>query len=61
MDASLREALDAHVLKTVGGHLDFRHGLIREAVHDDLMPGERAQAHARLAAALERLAVATSA
>ena len=56
VDASLREALDAHVLKTVGSHLDFRHGLIREAVHDDLMPGERAQAHARIAAALERLA-----
>ena len=55
VDPSLREALDAHVLKTVGGHLDFRHGLIREAVHDDLMPGERAQAHARLAAGLERL------
>ncbi len=56
LDASLREALDAHVLKTVGGHLDFRHGLIREAVHDDLMPGERAEAHRRLAEALERLA-----
>ncbi len=56
VDASLGEALDAHVLKTVGGHLDFRHGLIREAVYDDLMPGERAQAHDRLAAALERLA-----
>ena len=56
VDASLREALDAHVLKPVSGHLDFRHGLIREAVHDDLMPGERAQSHHRLAEALERLA-----
>ncbi len=56
LDGSLREALDAHVLKTVGGHLDFRHGLIREAVYDDLMPGERAQSHHRLAEALERLA-----
>ncbi len=56
LDTSLREALDAHVLKSVDGHLDFRHGLIRDAVYDDLMPGERAQSHHRLAEALQRLA-----
>jgi DNA-binding CsgD family transcriptional regulator/tetratricopeptide (TPR) repeat protein len=56
LEAGLREAIDAHVLKPVGEHLDFRHGLLREAVYDDLLPGERAKAHAVLAQALERLA-----
>ena len=36
-----------------GDQVDFRHGLLREAVYDDLLPGERNRAHAQLAAALE--------
>jgi DNA-binding CsgD family transcriptional regulator/tetratricopeptide (TPR) repeat protein len=56
LDAVLREAVDANVLKWVGENLDFRHGLLREAVYDDLMPGERTQAHRVLAQALEHLA-----
>jgi DNA-binding CsgD family transcriptional regulator len=55
VDDALREAVEANVLRRVGEHIDFRHGLIREAVSDDLMPGERARAHAVLAGALEKL------
>jgi DNA-binding CsgD family transcriptional regulator len=32
---------------------EFRHALVREAVHDDLLPGEHARLHARYAAAIE--------
>ena len=31
----------------------FRHALIREAVHDDLLPGEHTRLHTRFAEALE--------
>ena len=54
LDACLREAIDANVLRVTGEHLEFRHGLLREAVYDDLLPGERTRAHARLAAALQQ-------
>jgi DNA-binding CsgD family transcriptional regulator/tetratricopeptide (TPR) repeat protein len=54
VDASLREAVEANVLRQVGEHVDFRHGLIREAVYEDLMPGERSRAHALLAGGMER-------
>ncbi len=30
----------------------FRHALIREAVHDELLPGERGQVHRRFAEAI---------
>ena len=30
----------------------FRHGLIREAIYDDLLPGERTRLHTRFAEAL---------
>jgi DNA-binding CsgD family transcriptional regulator len=56
LDAALREAIDAHVVERSAELLDFRHGLLREAVYDDLMPGEKAQAHRALAEALERMA-----
>jgi DNA-binding CsgD family transcriptional regulator/tetratricopeptide (TPR) repeat protein len=32
---------------------EFRHALVREAVHDDLLPGEHARLHARYAEAVE--------
>lgn len=53
VDAALREALDANVLVLRGREIDFRHGLLQEAVYDDLLPGERTRAHARFATALE--------
>ena len=51
----LHEALDANVLtRTVDG-LGFRHGLLREAAYEDLLPDQRARAHADTADALESL------
>ncbi len=50
----LREAVEAQVI--VVGRDDrygFRHALLREVVYDDLLPGERAELHLRLARALE--------
>jgi DNA-binding CsgD family transcriptional regulator/tetratricopeptide (TPR) repeat protein len=35
------------------GGYEFRHSLVREAVHDDLLPGEHARLHARYAEAVE--------
>ncbi len=49
----LREALDARVLRQTSDALEFRHGLLREAVYDDLMPDERSRIHAELAAILQ--------
>lgn len=45
--AALREAVTQHLLVTSGGggYL-FRHELLREAVYDELLPGERARLHA---------------
>jgi DNA-binding CsgD family transcriptional regulator len=35
------------------GGYEFRHALVREVVHDDLLPGEHARLHARYAVAVE--------
>ena len=58
VEASLREGLDFHVLGRRRERLEFRHGLIREAVYDDLLPGERTRLHERCARALEELSEA---
>ncbi len=53
--AALREALAHHVLVQDGdGRYAFRHALLREAIHDELLPGEAVELHRQLAAALER-------
>ncbi len=52
LDAALREAVDAGVIVTAGRGYDFRHALVREAVAEELLPGERADVHGRYAAAL---------
>jgi DNA-binding CsgD family transcriptional regulator/tetratricopeptide (TPR) repeat protein len=52
VEASLREAVDANVLRPRADHLEFRHGLIREAVYDDLLPDERTRTHASVAQVL---------
>ncbi|WP_242613875.1 ATP-binding protein, partial [Actinomadura roseirufa] len=49
----LRPAVAANTLVVDGDGYAFRHALIREAVHDDLLPGERSRLHARYAAVLE--------
>lgn len=52
LDKALRPAVAANVLRTDGDGYLFRHALIREAVHDELLPGERARLHARYAEAI---------
>jgi ATP/maltotriose-dependent transcriptional regulator MalT len=49
---ALRPAVAANVLLTDPDGYLFRHALIREAVHDELLPGERGQLHRRFAEAI---------
>ncbi|TNY35631.1 helix-turn-helix transcriptional regulator [Thermomonospora catenispora] len=49
----LRPAVEANVLVVDGDGYAFRHALIREALHDDLLPGEHTRLHTRYAEALE--------
>ena len=49
----LREAVASHIVVLDGDRYTLRHALLREAVHDDLLPGERAELHRALARALE--------
>jgi len=53
LTAALRPAVDASVLVSDADGYAFRHQLIREAVREEMLPGERAQAHRAFAAALE--------
>ncbi|MBS1883165.1 MAG: AAA family ATPase, partial [Actinobacteria bacterium] len=52
--AGLREAVEQQVIE-VGRdeRYGFRHALLREVIYDDLLPGERAELHLRLARVLE--------
>jgi DNA-binding CsgD family transcriptional regulator/tetratricopeptide (TPR) repeat protein len=54
LESALRAVVAAQliVVDTDGGY-EFRHALVREAVHDDLLPGEHARLHARYAEAVE--------
>ncbi len=52
LDALLRELVDRSLLVTADDGYAFRHALIRDAVYEDLLPGERARLHARYAEAL---------
>ncbi|MFC5824226.1 helix-turn-helix transcriptional regulator [Nonomuraea insulae] len=52
LDALLRELVGRSLLLTAGDGYDFRHALIRHAVYEDLLPGERARLHACYAEAL---------
>jgi DNA-binding CsgD family transcriptional regulator len=51
--SALRPAVDANVLVADEEAYAFRHALIWEAIHDDLLPGEHGRAHRRFAEALE--------
>jgi DNA-binding CsgD family transcriptional regulator len=50
----LREAVASHIVVLQNDRYTLRHALLREAVHDDLLPGERAELHRALARALEQ-------
>jgi ATP/maltotriose-dependent transcriptional regulator MalT len=53
LDAALRQAVDASILRLVDEHTyTFRHSLLREFLHADLMPGEHSRIHAAIARAL---------
>jgi DNA-binding CsgD family transcriptional regulator/tetratricopeptide (TPR) repeat protein len=51
--AALREALSDQVLVIEGDACRFRHALVREALYDDLLPGERERMHLAAAQAIE--------
>jgi len=51
--AVIRPAVTANVLVTTADGYAFRHALIREAVHEDLLPGEHSQVHTRFALAID--------
>ncbi|WP_307871542.1 AAA family ATPase [Micromonospora sp. M61] len=54
LEDALRVAVAAQlVVADRDGDYEFRHALVREAVHDELLPGEHARLHARFAAAIE--------
>ncbi len=54
LESALRTIVAAQlVVFDPDGGYEFRHALVREAVHDDLLPGEHARLHARYAATLE--------
>ncbi|MBV9413519.1 MAG: AAA family ATPase, partial [Solirubrobacterales bacterium] len=51
---ALRQAVAEQVLvANDDGRLSFRHALLREALYDDLLPGERSELHLALARAFE--------
>ncbi|WP_239132777.1 helix-turn-helix transcriptional regulator [Paractinoplanes durhamensis] len=54
LESELRAIVAAQliVFDPDGGY-EFRHALVREAVHDDLLPGEHARLHGRYAEAIE--------
>jgi DNA-binding CsgD family transcriptional regulator len=49
LTAALRPAVIANVLRAEAAGYAFRHELIREAVHDDLLPGEHGRVHSKFA------------
>ena len=53
LTSALRPAVTANVLRAQPSGYTFRHELIREAVHDDLMPGEHGRLHGRFAEAID--------
>ncbi|MEV7011236.1 AAA family ATPase [Streptosporangium sp. NPDC051022] len=55
LEDALRPAIAVNVLQVADGRAyAFRHSLIREAVHDELLPGEHARLHARFAEEIGR-------
>jgi DNA-binding CsgD family transcriptional regulator len=52
IEAALREAVAQHILVLERDGCRFRHALMREAVYDELLPGERQRLHETTAAAL---------
>ncbi|GAM50025.1 helix-turn-helix transcriptional regulator [Nocardia seriolae] len=49
LHSALSELVERHLLLPTDTGYEFRHVLIRQAIHDDLLPVERTRLHARLA------------
>jgi len=54
LEAALREALSANIITVDGDAYAFRHSLLCEVLHDDLLPGAHERLHVRYAEALEK-------
>lgn len=54
IDAAAREAIAGGVLSAEGTSYTFRHALVRDAIHEELLPGERVRVHTDFARALEQ-------
>ena len=52
LESALRPAVAGNVLVALPDGYAFRHALIREAMYEDLLPGERSRVHARFAKAI---------
>lgn len=53
LGAALREAVDSQLLVVDGSGYRFRHSLLREAVLEEVLPGERTALHRRVAEVIE--------
>ncbi len=53
LEAALEEAVAHRLLVVTGDGYDVRHALLREALHADLLPGQRSRLHSAVAEALE--------
>jgi DNA-binding CsgD family transcriptional regulator len=53
LTSALRPAVTANVLRAQADGYTFRHELIREALHEDLLPGEHGRLHSRFADAID--------
>jgi DNA-binding CsgD family transcriptional regulator len=54
LEECLRSAIAAQLVVAIDDDAyEFRHALVREAVHDDLLPSEHARLHSRYAATIE--------
>jgi ATP/maltotriose-dependent transcriptional regulator MalT len=53
LTSALRPAVTANVLRAHADGYAFRHELIREALHEDLLPGEHGRLHSRFAGAID--------
>ncbi|MGO4383917.1 ATP-binding protein [Specibacter sp. RAF43] len=53
LEPAARTAQLANLLRLDGNAYAFRHALVREAIHADLLPGERTRFHTRYAEAIE--------
>lgn len=56
LDEHLRAAIDAQVIVADELGYEFRHALLREVIHEELLPGEHGAMHARFAQVLEQCA-----